>query len=394
MFDVEDVPKVADVNPDEYETEAEDHGYVDELSRLSPKDTDKFLNVGVDTRETGRIGTFIQMDKSVVHCKTCQEGIEILGISQAQKTYDWLKNYMWKNVSPETDKFTTRAKEKPHEGYFIRSMPGVKSNHPVQACLYIARDGFSQNVHNIVIAEEGSELHIITGCATAPHLVSGLHVGISEFYVKKGATLRFTMIHDWGEKVNVRPRTVTHVEAGGVIISNYISLKPLGTLQMFPTTYLDGDGAIARYNSVLVANKGSFLDVGSRIILNAPGSRAEIISRGLTYGGTIIARGDLVGKVQGIKAHLECKGLILNDGLMKAIPELSGYVPGVEMSHEAAVGKIDRREIEYLMARGIDEDEAVSTIVRGFLNVDIKGLPANLKEKLDKAISETQKDMM
>ncbi|MCK4469658.1 MAG: SufD family Fe-S cluster assembly protein, partial [Desulfobacterales bacterium] len=128
--------------------------------------------------------------------------------------------------------------------------------------------------------------------------------------------------------------------------------------------------------------------------LNAPGTRAEIISRSITSGGTIIARGNLVGKVSGIKAHLECKGLILKDGLMHAVPELRGYVPGVEMSHEAAVGKIDQREIEYLMARGIDEDEAISTIVRGFLNVDIEGLPPSLKNKLDKIISETQKDMM
>jgi Fe-S cluster assembly scaffold protein SufB len=64
------------------------------------------------------------------------------------------------------------------------------------------------------------------------------------------------------------------------------------------------------------------------------------------------------------------------------------------MSHEAAVGKIDQREIEYLMARGVDEDEAVSTIVRGFLNVDIEGLPASLKNKIDKIINDTQKDMM
>jgi Fe-S cluster assembly scaffold protein SufB len=79
---------------------------------------------------------------------------------------------------------------------------------------------------------------------------------------------------------------------------------------------------------------------------------------------------------------------------MHAIPELRGYIPGVEMSHEAAVGKIDQREIEYLMARGIDEDEAVSTIVRGFLNVDIEGLPQSLKQKIDNIINETQKDMM
>jgi Fe-S cluster assembly scaffold protein SufB len=64
------------------------------------------------------------------------------------------------------------------------------------------------------------------------------------------------------------------------------------------------------------------------------------------------------------------------------------------MSHEAAVGKIDQREIEYLMARGIDEDEAVSTIVRGFLNVDIEGLPPSLESKIDKIITETQHDMM
>lgn len=377
-----------------YRDDAAPHEYLPELSRMDAEDAQQFLDVGVDPSESGRGGSFIQMDRSVIHCKSSQPGIEIMGISQAQKQHEWLKDYIWKNVSPESDLYTSRVKEKPHEGYFIRSLPGVKSSQPVQACLYIASENFSQHVHNIVIAEENSELHIITGCATAPHLVSGLHVGVSEFYVKKGAKLTFTMIHDWGEQINVRPRTVTRVAEGGTIISNYISLRPVGSLQMFPTTYLEGRGAVARFNSILVASKGSHLDVGSRVILSAPETRAEIISRGITTGGTIIARGDLIGKVAGVKAHLECKGLILNNGLMHAIPELSGYVPGVEMSHEAAVGKIDKREIEYLMARGLDEETAISTIVRGFLNVDIEGLPPALKQKLDQTVSETQKDMM
>ncbi len=147
-------------------------------------------------------------------------------------------------------------------------------------------------------------------------------------------------------------------------------------------------------NSILVAAVGSHLDVGSRVVLNAPETRAEIISRGISSGGSIIARGDLVGNCAGVKAHLECKGLILNNGLMQAIPELSGTVPGVEMSHEAAVGKIDQREIAYLMARGLDEDDAISTIVKGFLNVDIEGLPAGLQQRIDRTIEETRKDMM
>jgi Fe-S cluster assembly scaffold protein SufB len=386
--------KILDIRFEDYKIDVKDHAYVEKLSQIESTDAKQFLDVGVDTGENDRIGTFIQKDRSVIHCKTKQDGIEIMGISQAQEKYGWLSDYMWKSISPDTDKFTFQAKEKLTEGYFIHALPGVKTKYPVQSCLYIAQDGFSQNVHNIVIAEKDSELHIITGCATAPHLATGLHVGISEFYVKEGAKLIFTMIHDWGEKVHVRPRTVTQVEEGGVIISNYISLRPVGSLQMFPTTHLNGKRAIGRFNSILVASQGSFLDVGSRIVLNAPETRAEIISRGIASGGSIIARGDLVGKVAGIKAHLECKGLILNDGFMQAIPELTGNVPGVEMSHEAAVGKIDRHEIEYLMARGLDEEKAISTIVRGFLNVDIEGLPAGLKKKLDKAISETQKDMM
>ncbi len=389
-----DVDKQSDVQLQKYDVQAEDHGYVEDLASIETSDSEQMIDVGVDIAESDRGGTFIQKDKTVVHCKTVQSGVDMMGISNALDQFGGLEDYFWRNVSPDKDQFTNQAKEHPHEGYFIRSRAGVKAEKPVQACLYIARENFSQNVHNIVVAEENSELHIITGCATAPHLVSGLHVGVSEFYVKKGARLTFTMIHDWGEEVNVRPRTVTRVEEGGVIVSNYISLRPVNSLQMFPTTYLAGENAVARFNSVLVASKGTHLDVGSRVVLDAPGAKAEIISRGVTSGGTIIARGDLVGNVKGIKAHLECKGLILNDGLMHAIPELRGSTPGVEMSHEAAVGKIDRREIEYLMARGIDEDEAISTIVRGFLNVDIAGLPDGLKKKLDKTIEETQNDMM
>jgi hypothetical protein len=388
------VDKTSNDKLDQYQVDSEDHPYIERLDQLERQDAEKFLHVGVDPSENIRSGSFIQKDKSVIHCKSCQPGVEIMGISEALSTHDWLKDYLWNNVSPETDVFTERVRKMPHEGYFIRTLPGAKVTHPVQACLYIAKNNFSQHVHNIVIAEEGSELHIITGCATAPHLISGLHVGVSEFYVKKGAKLIFTMIHEWGDQVNVRPRTVTRVEEGGIIVSNYVSLKPVGSLQMNPATHLVGKGAVARFNSILVASSGTNMDVGSRIYLEAPDTKAEIISRAITSGGSIIARGNLIGKASPIKAHLECKGLILKDGLMQAIPELSATVPGVEMSHEAAVGKIDKREIEYLMARGLDEETAVSTIVRGFLNVDIEGLPPLLKAELDRTIAETQKDMM
>jgi len=394
MRDRLDKKQSANLDLKQYKPSSGVHEYIDDLRLAQKDDSQRWINVGVDISEHNRAATFIQKDSSVIHSQARTEEIEMLSISDALETHDWLKDYMWQHLSPEKDAYTAQATRMPYNGYFIHAKPGAKIAQPVQSCLYMSEDGAVQNVHNIVIAEENSEMHIITGCATATHAMSGLHLGVSEFYVKKGAVVHFTMIHDWGAEVNVRPRTAIHVEEGGVIVSNYISLRPVGSLEMNPLTILDGPGAVARFNSILVATRESWLDVGSRVMLNHPDTRAEIISRGITAGGTIIARGELVGKVAGCKGHLECKGLILKDGLMHAIPELQGYVPGVDMSHEAAVGKIDQREIEYLMARGLDEDEAVSTIVRGFLNVNIEGLPPALAAEIDKAVTETQQDMM
>lgn len=377
-----------------YRDSADPHKYLEQLANVDPEEARQWLNIGVDIGEQNRAGTYIQKDCSIVHSGCKSQDVEVMGISQALETYGWLSDYVWRLVSPDKDEFTRMAHEKPHEGYFIRSYPGTVVKEPVQSCLYISEEGLSQHVHNIVIAEEDSEMHIITGCATAPNLRRGMHVGISEFYVKKNATLHFTMIHHWGEQIEVRPRSVIHVEEGGTVVSNYISLSPVGSLQMYPVTYLDGKDSVARFNSILVAPPGCELDVGSKVVLSQPGARAEIISRAITTGGTVIARGEMDAQVEDVKGHLECKGLILKEGLMHAIPELLGRVPGVDMSHEAAVGKIDQKEIEYLMARGLDEETAVSTIVRGFLNVDIEGLPEGLAKEIDKVVGETQQDAM
>ncbi|HPE51857.1 MAG TPA: SufD family Fe-S cluster assembly protein, partial [Methanothrix soehngenii] len=51
-------------------------------------------------------------------------------------------------------------------------------------------------------------------------------------------------------------------------------------------------------------------------------------------------------------------------------------------SHEAAVGRISEEELEYLMSRGLSSEQATSVIVRGFLDVEIKGLPEELKKEI------------
>jgi len=384
-----------DIKLESYSQETTGHPYQDDLSSFSQVERDRMLMAGVDLAARNRSGTFVQKDLSVVHSRSTQDGMEIMDIEEALAQYDWLQEYWWKAVPVNMDKYTARAELHQEHGYFIRSLPGGRSVHPLQACLYLEKDNLAQDVHNIVIAEEGSELHIITGCATGPHVTQGLHVGVSEFYIKKGAKLTFSMIHNWADKMAVRPRSVTIVEEGGLFLSNYVCMHPVGTLQMYPAARLVGEGATARFNSILVAAPGSEMDVGSRVLLEAKGARAEIISRAITTGGKIIARGHINGLVPEIKAHLECKGLILSDeGTIHAIPELEGHKQEVDLSHEAAVGKIAQEEVEYLMARGLSEEEATATIVRGFLHVDIEGLPQELKAEMDKAVELSEKSLL
>jgi Fe-S cluster assembly scaffold protein SufB len=383
-----------DIDLEDYQSEPVSHDYVQDLVTLSEDDKKQMILAGVDAEEKDRSGTYVQKDTAVIHAHSKQEGLEVMPIKEALGRYDWLEDYYWKLVAVDSDKYTARAQLELHDGYVIRALPGSHVVYPVQACLYLEKEGLSQNVHNIIIAEEGSELHIITGCATAAHLRQGLHVGISEFYVKKDAKLSFTMIHHWAEEMMVRPRSVGQVEEGGLFLNNYICMKPVKSLQMYPTTHLVGKGAVARFYSLLVGNPGCEMDVGGRIFLKETNTRAEIVARTISNGGHVVARGDLVGEVPGVKAHLECRGLILNGGSIHAIPELNGKAEGVEMSHEAAVGKIAQDEILYLMSRGLSEDEATSTIVRGFLSVDIPGLPPALKAQIDRAVEQSDQDMM
>ena len=379
-----------------YISSAEEQPYQPDPSKLPAKTKKRMLEAGVVLDEPGqRTGTFIQMDNAPVHSSVRQEGVEVMAVSQAREKYDWLSDYWWQAVAVDTDKYTASVELNQYNGYFIRTLPGYKTIYPVQACLYLAKARLAQNVHNIIIAEQDSELHIITGCTTASNEEAGLHLGVSEFYIKKGAKVTFTMIHNWNPQVAVRPRSAAIIEEGGLFLSNYVLMKPVRSLQMYPAARCVGENSVVRFNSILTAGSGSSLDVGSRVILDAKGAKTEIISRAIATGGRIIARGYIEGNASDVKGHLECRGLILTgDGIIHAIPELKGNLAGIDLSHEAAVGKIAEEEVEYLMARGLTRSEATATIVRGFLRVDIEGLPSLLATELQRAVAASEKDLM
>ncbi len=381
-----------DIQLSAYSMGAEKRASLTDLSELAASDKKRMLEVGIKSELSDRSGTFIQIDDSVVYSEADEPGVETMSISEALQTYDWLQDYRWSAVPVDLDKYTAAVELKSGGGYFIRAKKGHKASRPVQSCLYLSSDTFAQRVHNIVLVEENAELHVITGCVNSHYERGGLHIGVSEFYVKEGGKLSFTMIHNWGRRMAVRPRSAAVVEKGGVLVSNFICLEPAGYIQMYPGAQLKGDDSVARFYSLLLATPGSELDVGSRVRLDGRRSRAEVVSRAVSTGGTVIARGQMIGAAEDVRGHLECSGLILSEkGIIQAIPELQGELSQVDLSHEAAVGRVSQEEIEYLMARGLSEQEATATIVRGFLDVRIEGLPDELSGHIQRVLRQSDK---
>jgi Fe-S cluster assembly scaffold protein SufB len=83
-------------------------------------------------------------------------------------------------------------------------------------------------------------------------------------------------------------------------------------------------------------------------------SRAEVL--GITEGNAAYARG-----------HVDCLEIVRERARVSALPEVRVTHPLAKVTHEAAIGSVDHRQLETLMSRGIAPEEAVDIIVRGML---------------------------
>jgi uncharacterized protein len=171
-----------------------------------------------------------------------------------------------------------------------------------------------------------------------------------------------------------------------------VLLRPVRSLQAFPTCRLEGDRSTAVFNTIVYGLGDSYVDLGTEVELIGEGTTCEAVARVVTKDrSTVYSRGRLIGMNDSCKAHLDCRGILQSPSSTQwAIPELSSKgAPGAELSHEAAISPIAQEEVYYLMSRGVPEDEAISMITRGFVNIDIPGLPEPLRRSIDRALEAT-----
>ena len=127
-----------DVDISDYEVGNRDVEQIKELDKTSEDMKETMINVGVTTDNVNRDGTIIFINNGMSHCSnSAQEGVEMLSTKEALAKYDWLKDYSWKAVDPQKDKYTAKTYLEDSDGYFIRVNKGYHAKHPVQTCMLL-----------------------------------------------------------------------------------------------------------------------------------------------------------------------------------------------------------------------------------------------------------------
>lgn len=347
-------------------------------------DTDRLVTIGYDACSAS-CGRFMVLDHEVLEKTSNSRGLHVVPLQEAFRRFPHVKERLFFNiVDADKNEFTRQASGSAPIGYYVLVDEGVKIDEPMQAAFLFGQSGSTQTIHNIIELRPGAELNIVNGCTTSCSGASGRHIGITETYLGKGSSLGYTMLHNWGHAMEVFPVGAAMVEEGARYLSNYIAMTSVKKIVSYPTAFVKTD-ATARFYSIIYAREESFFDTGAKTILEGSGAGGEIVSRVVSEGGTVISRQMISGNAKGSIGHMECSGLLLNEkGVIHSIPELRGEHPDINLSHEAAIGRISDEELSYLMTRGLTEEQARSLIIRGFLDIRMEGLP----EKVQKTVNE------
>lgn len=76
---------------------------------------------------------------------------------------------------------------------------------------------------------------------------------------------------------------------------------------------------------------------------------------------------ELEASAPGARGHVDCTEIVQGKAKAKAVPLVSVLHEKAQVTHEAAIGRVNQKELETLMAHGLREEEAVDVIIGGLL---------------------------
>lgn len=255
-------------------------------------------------------------------------------------------------------------------GIDIYVAPGTK-NESVHIPVILSKSGHQELVYNDFHIGEGADVLIVAGCGIHNSgCESSKHDGIHSFYIGKNAHVKYVEKH-YGEgegegKKVMNPTTVINVDEGGFFEMETTQIKGVDSTDRKTVATVKEGGKIVVAEK-LYTHENQFAETDFTVDLNGNDSSAHIVSRSVAAGNS---KQVFLAKMNGnarCNAHSECDAIILDNGKVSAIPEITANTLEAEMVHEAAIGKIAGEQLVKLMTLGLSEKEAEEQIINGFL---------------------------
>jgi Fe-S cluster assembly protein SufB len=352
--------------------------------------------LGIPEAEKQRLvaGVAAQYESEVVYHKIREDleekGVIFADTDTALREHPDLFGEYFATVIPVGDnKFAALNTAVWSGGSFIYVPKGVHVEIPLQAYFRINTENMGQFERTLIIVDEGAHVHYVEGCTAPVYSSDSLHSAVVEIIVKPGGHCRYTTIQNWSNNVYnlVTKRAVAQAGASMEWVDGNIGSK---VTMKYPAVYLMGEHARGETLSVAFAGGGQHQDAGAKMVHCAPNTSSQIISKSVARSGGRTSYRGLVQVQEGAshaKSTVRCDALLVDTvSRSDTYPYVDVREDDVEMGHEASVSKISEDQLFYLMSRGMTEDEAAATIVRGFVEPIARELPMEYALELNRLI--------
>jgi len=210
-----------------------------------------------------------------------------------------------------------------------------------------------------------------------------------EIFADDSSRVRYINLQQLGKDSNSLITQRSQLGSNAESYSIFISLG--GTISKINAgTILNGRGATSNMYGIAFGDNDQRFDHHTAHIHQASNSYSNIDFKVVLKGKAVSAYTGLIKIVKdavNCEAFQENRNLLLDKGTKAdSIPELEILTDQVKCSHGATVGPIDPQMIFYLKSRGYSSEEAIKTLVMGYVESTLRKMPADLEKSAREAI--------
>jgi Fe-S cluster assembly protein SufB len=354
-----------------------------------------FERLGIPEKERKYLaGVEAQFDSEAAYSNVkeelTKEGVIFVNSTEGLREHPEIFRPWFGKVIPTGDnKFSALNSAVFSGGSFIYVPPGVKVKHPLQAYFRINAENFGQFERTLILVDEGAEVTYMEGCTAPKFETATLHSAVVELVAMKDAKIQYITVQNWSNNVFnlVTKRGLAHENAE----IRWIDCNIGSRLTMkYPGVIMKGRKARGEVISIALANDGQHQDTGAKMIHAADETTSNIVAKSISVGtGRSTYRGQvhIPKHLKGCKNNTECDALLINaSSRTDTYPAITVRGNQHATQHEASVSQVSEEQIFYMKQRGLNEGEAMSLSVNGFVNDLVREFPMEYSVELKRLI--------